>query len=348
MAKRPLIPLSQAQPPYFVGVDLGGTNIKTGLVDDRGQTLARTSVATEFLEGPEAGTQRMAATVATVMEEAGLKREEIAGVGLGSPGTMDIPAGKILIPVNLKGWDDFPVRDRLAELCGFHVTFANDANAAAYGEFWVGSGSEFPSMVLITLGTGIGGGIIIGDLSVDGEHSHGSECGHIIIDYHEDARLCSCGKTGHLEAYASAISVVKRAEEALASGRWESSVSPRIAAGEELTPLMLAEEAGQGDEFSRQIVMDTARYLGIGLVTLMHTIDPAAIVLGGAMTFGRDETELGRRFMARINEEIQHRAFPVPAGRVQIRYASLGSEAGYIGAAGRARLAWHQQNKVAS
>ena len=117
-----------------------------------------------------------------------------------------------LQPHNLPHWHYFPIRDCVAEAFGLPTTFANDANAAAYGEFWVGSGQKFHSIVMLTLGTGVGGGIIIGDLSVDGENSHGSECGHIIIDNSPAARMCGCGQPGHLEAYCSATALVKRTQ----------------------------------------------------------------------------------------------------------------------------------------
>jgi len=264
-------------------------------------------------------------------------------VGLGSPGTMDIPAGMLLEPHNLPGWYNFPIRDRLAVHSGRAVTFVNDANAAAYGEYWVGSGSELSSMVLFTLGTGVGCGVIIGDLLVEGENSHGAECGHILIDYRDDARMCGCGQRGHLEAYASATAVIKRTEEALAGDR-ATRLRKRIAEGAAVTPKLLAEEAEAGDPLALELILETARYVGIGCVTLMHTIDPSGVVLGGAMTFGGHATELGRRFLERVREEVRARAFPVLAERVSIDYASLGSDAGYLGAAGVARLAHQKQS----
>jgi glucokinase len=335
--QRRTISLAEAEPPFFAGIDLGGTNIKVGLVDDQGRTLAWLSEPTEREKGGEAAAQRMAQAVLTVAARAGLKKEDIARVGLGSPGTMDIPAGMLLEPHNL-GWRNFPIRDRVSHYCGLPVTFVNDANAAAYGEYWVGAGAAFHSMVLFTLGTGIGSGIIIGDLLIDGEHSHGGECGHIIIDSAPSARICPCGQPGHLEAYASATAVIARTAEALEQGR-ASSLSARLSAGEELTPLLLAQEAQRGDELALEIILETARYLGIGTVTLMHTIDPDGVVFGGAMTFGEHSTDLGRRFLGRIQEEVKKRAFPVLAARTKIDYASLGGDAGYLGAAGVARLA---------
>jgi glucokinase len=334
-ARRTVLPIN-AQPPFFVGVDLGGTNIKIGLVDDLGRTISYLTVRTDVPEGPEAGAERAGRNVLKIVAEAGLKIGDVKRVGLGTPGTMDISAGTILHPFNLPGWQNFPIRDRVSQHCGLPVTFANDAGAAAYGEYWVGSGSGSQSMVLLTLGTGLGGGIIVGDVSIDGAHSHGAECGHIIIDYRDDARRCACGGTGHLEAYVSATAVIKRANEALQAGA-KTSISARLEKNEELTPKLIGDEAEAGDAFALEMVMDTAYYLGIGIVSLMNTIDPSSVVLGGAMTFGGHNSPLGRRFLERIREEVRRRAFPIPAQQTTIDYATLGSDAGYIGAAGLAR-----------
>lgn len=342
---RQQIPMTEASPPYYFGVDLGGTNIKIGLVDDLGRTVAWRSIATDSPRGPDDGARRMADTMRELAGQVGLSMSDVAQVGLGSPGTMDVPAGMLLEPHNLPGWFNFPIRDRLSHHCGRPVTFVNDANAAAYGEYWVGSGRELSSMVLFTLGTGVGCGVIIGDLLIEGENSHGAECGHIIIDYRDDARMCGCGQRGHLEAYASATGVIRRTEEVLLTGR-ATSLHARVAAGEAVTPKLLAEEAEAGDELSLELILETARYVGIGSVSLMHTIDPSGVVLGGAMTFGGHTSALGRRFLEHVRQEVRHRAFPVLAERVTIDYASLGGDAGYLGAAGVARLAHQKQSNA--
>jgi len=327
--QRSFISLQEAQAPFFVGIDLGATNIKVGVVDDTGRPLSWLSVPTEPEKGPEDASQRMGAAVKDAIAKARLQPSDIARAGLGSPGTMDIPAGMLVEPVNLRGkngdeWYHFPIRDRVSHHCGLPVAFANDAAAAAYGEFWIGSGRDFHSMVLFTLGTGIGCGIIIGDFSLDGENSHGAECGHIIVNDAEDARVCGCGQPGHLEAYASATAVIKRARELLDAGR-HSSLSARLADGAELSPKLIAEEAEKGDELSLEIVFEVARYMGIGTVNLMHTIDPNGVLLGGAMTFGGRDSELGRRFLGRVKEEVDRRAFALLAERTTIDFASLTS-----------------------
>lgn len=334
-----IVNAAEGQPPFFAGIDLGGTNTKVGLVDDLGRTLARQSIPTHASSGPVDAVNRMARAVREVIIKGGIDAKLVKRVGIGSPGTMDIPAGKLIQPPNLPGWDYFPLRDEVGKACGLDASFANDAGAAAFGEFWVGTGRNFESLVLFTLGTGVGCGIIVHGISIDGEHSHGAECGHIIIDWRDDARMCSCGYRGHLEAYASATALVKRTREALNQGR-ASSISDRLQRGEELSALMVGQEAERGDALAVEIVMDTARYLGVGVVSLMHTIDPAAVVIGGAMTFGGIDSELGRQFLQRVQREVKTRALPIPAEKTEIAYASLGGDAGYIGAAGIARQDW--------
>jgi glucokinase len=348
---RTTVATNDARRPLFAGVDLGGTNTKLGIVDDLGRTVAYANLPSEIEQGPEEWARRVGDALAQAAAEVGLADSDVVRVGLGTPGTMDIPAGMLIEPVNLKGergdeWNNFPIRDRVAHHCGLPTSFANDAAAAAYGEFWVGSGRDLNSLVLFTLGTGIGGGIIIGGLSIDGENSHGAECGHIIVNDADDARLCGCGQPGHLEAYASAIAVIKQTRELLDAGR-SSSLVDRLGNGTKLTPKLIAAEAETGDELSLEIIMEVARYMGIGAVNLMHTVDPSGVLLGGAMTFGGNATELGRRFLARNKQEIDRRAFTVLAERIVLDYASLGGDAGYIGAAGIAR-ADHASSQPAS
>ena len=336
---RDLLPLSEATLPLWAGVDLGGTNIKAALVDDAGRLLAFHSEKTYAPRGPEDAAARMGRAVHTLAATVGMAPAEVAGVGLGSPGPLDLASGRIVRAGNLPGWDDFPLRDRVSAHSGRPVTFANDANAAAYGEYWVGSGRDDHSLVLLTLGTGVGGGIIVDDVNVEGAHSHGSECGHIIVDPSPEARPCPCGQPGHLEAYCSATSLVRQAEELLAAGGGDGGLARAAAGGETITPLLIGREAGAGDPLAETLLLDAARWLGIGVVTLMHTIDPASVIIGGAMTFGGEADPVGRRFIEAVRAEVRARAFPSLACRTAIRYAALGGDAGSIGAAGLARLA---------
>ncbi len=344
MAPQPasIISPSQAKAPFFLGVDVGGTSVKIGLVDDNGATLARSADPTLEEAGPEAAMQQAAAAMQSLLAGVGASLEQVAAVGLGAPGTMDIPSGMVLEPPNLPHWRYFPLRDCLADLCGKAVSFANDANAAAFGEYWVGSGRDYHSIVMLTLGTGVGGGIIIGGETVDGENSHGSECGHIVVDFHDDARLCPCGHPGHLEAYCSATSLIKRTIEAISAGR-ASSLAPLVEAGRPLSGLIIAEHADAGDTLAHDLIMETAHFLAAGTVTMMHAINPGAIILGGAMNFGGHDHPLGRAFLEKVRSDVHLWALDVPAERTRIDYATLGGHAGYIGAAGIARVAYHKK-----
>lgn len=344
---RQVISLAEAKAPFFIGIDVGGTNIKIGLVDDEGQTLVAGSAPTHEEQGVEEAVRRMAEAAKKVCQSAGVSFDQVAMIGLATPGTMDIPRGMILEPPNLPHWRNYPIRDKLAEACGRPVAFANDANAAAYGEFWAGSGRVHPSLVMLTLGTGVGGGIIYDGLSIDGENSHGSECGHIIIDHSESARRCPCGGTGHLEAYASATALVKRFHEAVAAGK-TSSLGTRLAGGEELTTLMMAKAAESGDALSHELILETAYFLGAGITSLIHTIDPGLVVLGGAMNFGGHDSALGREFIERVRSEVRRRALPVPGKSTVIDFAQLGGDAGYIGAAGIARSVFLRKRTTGS
>ena len=334
---RTFLPANDAISPLFVGIDLGGTNIKLGLVDNLGRPMAWKSIPTESGKGPEETARRIGLAVRAMIAAAGLNSQDIAGVGLGLPGILDIPGGRIVRVVNMKRWDGFPVRDRVAWHCGLPAAMANDADAAAYGEFWAGSGRGFSSMALFTLGTGIGCGIVVGNRVLSGEHSYGGECGHTIINCNPDARMCGCGRRGHLEAYASATAVVQRTQEALKNGR-ATSLAAAVAEGVPLTPELLCKEAEKGDALSLDLIDETADYLAAGIVNVMHTVDPSGILLGGAMTFGGGENEIGRRFLDRVRGQVQVRSFDILSSQTVIDFATLGGDAGFIGAAGIMRL----------
>ncbi len=338
----PLIPVNEAADPLFWGVDIGGTNIKLGLVDDSGQTLAYERIPTEESQGPQAAVDRMAQTLRGVEQSLGLSPEQISRVGLGSPGSMDLPRGLLLEPPNLPTWWQFPIRDALATAVDRPVSFINDANAAAYGEYWLGTGRGHSSMILLTLGTGVGGGIIVNGELVNGVNSFGSECGHILVNSAADAQLCVWGGgRGQLEAYASASAVVQRTRQRLTEGA-ASQLSGLLGGGNsELTAKKVFHAAEAGDSLALEIIDETARWLGIGITTLVHTLDPGLVVLGGAMNFGGNASPVGRRFIEAVREEFRSRTFDNVYAGTQLDFASLGGAAGYLGAAGYARHQFH-------
>jgi glucokinase len=312
--------------PLYVGLDVGGTTMKAGVVDDGGRPLSAVSLPTEAQRGQELGLERMCETIRLAVSEAGMGLERVAAIGVATPGTMDLPAGLMLEPPNMKPWRNVPVRRHVEGVFKVPVAFQNDANAAAYGEYWSGAGRGARSMGLFTLGTGIGGGIVLADRVVEGEHSHGAELGHLKIEMTRP-RLCGCGKRGCLEAYASATAVVKRTREALAEDGGRSALHALAQSRAELTARDVFTAAAAGDALADRIVEETAFYLALGASNLMHTIDPDVVVFGGGMIAA------GEGFLERIRRQVREVAFPVPAERTQVRFAELGSDAGYIGAA---------------
>ncbi len=321
--------------PLYVGLDVGGSAMKAGVVDETGHALASVSLPTEAYRGQEFGLERMCEAIRQAVAAAQLKMERIAAIGVATPGTMDIAAGIVIDPPNLKPWRNVPVRAHIHDVFGLPVAFQNDGNAAAFGEFWAGVGRGVHSLALFTLGTGVGGGIIIGGEIVEGEHSHGAELGHMRIEI-TNARQCGCGRWGCLEAYASASAVVKRSQEALSQAGMRSSLTKAANKPGGMTSRDVFDIAAGGDALAEKIVEDTAFYLAIGATNVLHTIDPNMVVFGGGMIAA------GENFLQRIQKHVKNLALPIPAEKAKICYASLGSDAGFIGAAGCA-LRTHQK-----
>lgn len=326
--------------PFYLGVDLGGTNIKAGVVDDSGHALSRVEVATEAEKGAEHGIARICAAARQAVMRCGKTLADIAAVGVGSPGPLDLKAQILIDPHNLPGWLNLPLAKRVGESLGLPAVLQNDANAAALGEFWVGAGRGCNSIVQLTLGTGIGCGIVIGGRILEGEHSHGGEAGHQRIAL-ENPRLNTTGLYGSLEAYASATGVVERAQEAIERGE-ASCLRELIDRGEKLTCETVFQSAKSGDPLSERIVEETALYLGIGAANLMNIIDPDLVVFSGGMIAA------GPAFLERIRLHARANALPVPRAKIQLVFAKLGTNAGFIGAAGCARDRFGKKNELSS
>ncbi len=334
MTSQPIFNLSEAIPPFVFGIDVGGTGIKIGLLDDQGRTVAFRSIETDEAKGPADAMKRVAVACRELAQQVGLDYASVKSVGLGSPGSMDIPKGMLIEPPNLPHWHYFPIVECLEKEMNLPVVFANDANAAAFGEFWIGAGANHASMVMLTLGTGVGGGIIIDEHLVVGQNSFGGECGHMIVDSSPNGRLCVWGGgKGQLEAYSSASAVAARAKEGVQQG-----IKTILSAIDKpITSKIVYEEAKKGDPFCLEIIDEAAYYLGIAVTILVHTLDPGMVVLGGAMDFGGNQCDIGRRFLGRIQSTFRERSFEYVTSATSIDFASLGADAGYIGAAGLAR-----------
>jgi glucokinase len=324
-----------AEQQIYVGLDVGGTTMKAAAVDDLGRPLSTPVVMnTNPEKGQDIGLETMCETIRLAIEAAELTLADVAAIGVATPGLMDIKAGLILDPPNLKPWKNVPVRDYIRKTFNKPTVYQNDANAAAYGEFWVGSGQEARSMVLFTLGTGIGGGIILDDVIIEGEHSHGGELGHMRIDTPDRGRLCGCGARGCLEAYAGATNITRRAREEMAAYRGNTAMRQYFTANDEdFTPKVIFDLAVAGDELALKVVDDTAYYLALGACAVTAVVDPEMIVFGGGMIAS------GEWFRGKIEAHVKRFGLPFPTRTLVVRFATLGSDAGFIGAAGGARLA---------
>jgi glucokinase len=315
----------------YLGIDIGGSSVKLGVVDACGNVRAQRAAPLVVDRGRDAGMAAIFSEVDRCLADAGTPQRSLCGIGVAAPGTMDLAAGVILQPFNLPGWENLPLRQIASERLQAPVVLVNDANAAAYGEFWVGAGREYRSLMMWTLGTGIGGGIVLDGELLVGAHGHAGECGHLIIQC-EGGPRSPHGIHGSVELYAGAKALVRRCREALAAGR--ASTLRDLPPDRPLSPLEIAAAAEQGDELALDMIRDTARYLAVGTVNVMHLVNPEIVLLGGAMTFGRLESPIGRMFLAEVQAQVQTMAFPVPAARTKIDFASLGNDAGFIGAAG--------------
>lgn len=332
-------PVSEATGPLFVGINFGGAYLKIGIVDSEGRTVSYFSTPHHSDLGPDDSTRHTARAVLEAIEITGTNLKSISSIGYSFPGSMDPKSEKLHRPPNFPAWQGYPIVEKLSEYIGHSsVLMCNNANAAAYGEFWIGAAKGTHSACLLLLDRGIGCGIIVEGREIKGANGYGGEFGHMIVDPSPGARWCNCLQQGHLEAYSSATAVARRTREMIDVGI-ESSLQQRITQETILDeiPRMVYEEAEKGDSLATQIVMDTARFLGLGIVTLLHTIDPECVLIGGEMMFGGKGSKVGELFLARIREEIDKRAMKDLAENLKLDFAMLGSFASYIGAAGLAR-----------
>lgn len=326
--------VSDAQLPCYLGVDIGGTSIKIGLLDDAGNRLAYQSIDTLPQRPAEEAVQRIADVMRQFLRQLALTPESIAAIGVGVPGPTDLDTGVLVQPPQLPNWWGFNLTQHLGQVTGRPVALNNDANVAAFGEFWLGCGRDVPSMVLITLGTGIGGGIINDRRLLNGKNSFGGEFGHLMVDPSPDARLCHWGGgRGHFEAYASASAVAIRTRQRLDQGA--GGLLANLPG--EVTPLDVYEAAQRSDPLALELIDEAAFWLGIGLTTIVHVLDPGLIAIGGAMTFGGPQSPVGCRFLEQARETFRTRTFDNIFAGTKIEFAVLGSDAGYLGAAGYAR-----------
>lgn len=303
---------------YCFGVDIGGTTVKIGLFDTEGTILEKWEIPTRTENAGSQILPDVAASLQAKLEEKGISKDEVAGVGVGVPGPVD-KDGIIHEAVNL-GWGVFSIRDTLQELCGLPVRAGNDANVAALGEMWKGGGQGYRNLVLVTLGTGVGGGIIINGEMLSGATGAGGEIGHIHIqDGEPDA--CGCGNHGCLEQYASATGIVRLANRKLGATKEDSVLRYKNISAKSVFDAVKA-----GDKVAIEIAEEFGAYLGKGLAAIAGVVNPEAFVIGGGVS------KAGDVLFTYIEENYRKNVFH-GSRSAKFELATLGNDAGICGAA---------------
>ncbi|HEV8398812.1 MAG TPA: ROK family protein [Gemmatimonadales bacterium] len=308
---------------YVVGIDLGGTNIVVGtLAEDGSELLGLVSEPTLPEQGGDAVIARIVKLARASMAQA--KGKEIVGVGIGSPGPLDTKKGIVILTPNL-GWINMPLRDRIAEGVKLPTVLDNDANCAIYGEWWRGAARGVEDVIGLTIGTGIGGGIVLGGKIYHGASDAAGEIGHMTID--ANGRLCKCGNQGCIEAYASGPAIAARAVEGIQAGA--KSALPQYVQGDlsKITAQVVYEAANDGDGYALEVVHETANLLGAAVASLVNIFNPNVVVICGGVT------QAGDKLFGPLTAEVHRRAFK-PAWEVcRIVPGTLPGTAGVYGAA---------------
>lgn len=313
---------------FIVGIDLGGTNIAAGAMPTDGtREIAMRMAPTRAEEGSDAVVERIVRMVEDVIDqtraETGADRSDFLGVGIGSPGPLDRLRGLVIVTPNL-GWRDFPLRDEVGSRVNLPATLDNDANCATLGEWWCGAARGGRNVVGMTIGTGIGGGLILDGKLYHGASDAAGEIGHTTID--STGRRCKCGNYGCLEAYASGPAIAERAREVL-EGHTES-ILPAMVDGDvrRITAQTVFEASKKGDPVALEVVRDTAHFLGVGIATLINVFNPDIVVVAGGVT------QAGEILFEPMRAEVRRRAFKSSVDACKIVPGALPLSAGVVGA----------------
>ena len=306
---------------YAFGIDLGGTTAKIGLFTTSGALLEKWEVPTDISNAGEHILENLAAAILGKMKEQSIDPEQVEGVGIGVPGPVQNASVVPIVCANLGGWGEQNVSARLSGLLdGLKVLVGNDANVAALGEIWMGAAKGCSSAVMVTLGTGVGGGVIVNNHVIDGTHGAGGEIGHLTVNRHETA-VCGCGKKGCLEQYSSATGVVRCMKKLLD----ENPDTPCVLRGTDFMAKDVFDAARSGDALAAREVDEMADTLGMALASIAATVDPEAFLVGGGVS------RAGEVLFAPLTKHFKEYAFR-SCRETPIKQASLGNDAGIYGA----------------
>ena len=306
-----------------LAIDIGGTNIRTAVVSDKYQIIAKEKCLTLADEGPQSVIERMLSAVDHLLGNVSLS--QLHSISIAAAGAINVEEGVVTLSPNLPGWHDVPLRDIVAKKYGINTFLINDANAAALGEHRFGAGRGINNLIYLTVSTGIGGGIIIDNRLYSGECGGAGEIGHMTIDV--NGPRCSCGNIGCLERLASGTAMAKDAIRRINDGE-RSSLTEMVASRiENITAKEVEMAARNGDSLALEVISQAGTYLGVGLVNLVNIFNPAMIIIGGGMAKMRD------LLLNPARQVVRERAFPLAAQAVRIVPAQLGDDAGVLGAA---------------
>lgn len=307
---------------FRIGVDIGGTNIKIALVDMQGKIVYSNTTPTRADMGYEFTINNIKQAIRELMKETGSDATTVEAIGFGFPGQIDYQAGVVRLLPNMPGWVEIPVAKIMEDEFKIPTRLDNDVRVATLGELKYGAGKGCTNLVCITVGTGIGSGLVLNGKLVRGAKNAAGEIGHIKMTM-GDGPLCGCGDFGCFEAYASGPSIVAMAKEYIKGGK--SSKFKELAT-EELSPYIVAQAALQGDVVAKRIYTKMGEIIGLGLTSVINLLNPERVIIGGGVA------DAGDILFDPIRDTIARRAMPIQASSVEIVHAQLGNSAGVIGA----------------
>ena len=312
---------------HYIGVDMGGTNIKAGMVDiELGTVIFSKSLPTDSREGHDAVIERISLAVDGLIAETGIPKSKIGGVGVSAPGQLDLAKGETVFLPNLPGqWRNIPLKARLERNLELPVVLLNDVRAITYGEWAFGAGQGVDDMACFAIGTGIGGGLIINKQLVLSNGGTAGEFGHLTMDIH--GPLCGCGNTGCLEAFASGPAIATLGIRAVKQG-WTTRIAELCDNDlNRIDTKLIAEAARTGDQVAQDIWESAGYYLGIGVANIILITGPSRVVISGGVAAA------GELLLAPIRRVIRERVFVVPTAHIEVVQGELGNDAGILGMA---------------
>ena len=314
--------MAESDRKYYIGIDLGGTFIKGGIVTEKGEIIAEGKVPTESELGGEKVMDNISELVGRLLKKANLKKEQTEGIGMGVPGMIDGKNGVVIFSNNLK-WHHLHISEGVEKRTGINVKIANDANVAALGEATYGAGRDVDDSILLTLGTGVGGGIIVGNKLVEGNKSAGAELGHMVIAH--NGEQCTCGRKGCLEAYASATALIRDTKRAMENHKdskmWEIGSTDAVTG-------KTAFDYKDIDPYAKEVVDNYIEMLACGIANIANIFRPHTVMLGGGVC------AQGDKLIVPLQKIVNREIFAGNLGpKCPIAIAKLGNIAGVLGAA---------------